>query len=173
MSSKQVTISARISHEDAEFLSEMDINGAKTPSDKFRAIIAEAKRRRQMPQDYAGNFQMIQEMILPVIQQIRKKEVENQVHSEIITRIMEWMPDALAFLISLKFQTQTKDDLQMLLHLEQGIVERLFRLMESFLQLAITSRCPCYQPDAIHQRIAPVLDLFDIISSRQQDQKGA
>lgn len=173
MSSKQVTISARISHEDAEFLSEMEINGAKTPSDKVRAVISEARRRRQRSSDYAGNLQMIQEIIFPVIQQIRKKEVENQTHSEVITRIAEWMPDALAFLISSDTNTQNKDDLQMLLRLEQGMVERLFRLMESFLQLAISSRCPCYQPDTIHQRIAPVLELCDIIASRPQDKKGA
>lgn len=173
MSSKQVTISARISHEDAEFLSEIEINGAKTPSDKVRAIIAEARRRRQITQDYAGNLQMIHEMILPVIQQIRKKEVENQIHSEVITRLTEWMPDAMAFLISQNSQPKDNDDRELLLHLEQGIVERLLRLMESFLQLAITGRCPCYQPDVILQRIAPVLDLCGIISNRQQDKKGA
>ncbi len=173
MPSKQVTISARISHEDAEFISQMEINGAQTPSDKLRAIIADTRRRNSRVWDYAGSLQMIQEMILPIIQEIRKKEVENQVHSEVITRLAEWLPDALAFLISSISQTKNKDDQQMLLHLEQGLVERAIRLMESFLQMGVTSCCPCYKPDAIQQRITPILDLCDIISSRLQDKKGA
>lgn len=173
MPSKQVTISARISHEDAEFLSQIEINGAKTPSDKLRAVIAEARLRRNRPLDYAGCFQMIQEIILPLIQEIREKEVENDVHSEVISRLAEWMPDALAFLISYFHQTKTKDDTQNMLQLEQGLVERIIRLMESFLQLAVTRHCPCYQPDVIQKKIMPILDLCDIISSRRQSEKGA
>lgn len=173
MPSKQVTISARISHEDAEFLSQIEINGAKTPSDKLRAIISESRRRHSQVFDYAGSLQMVQEMILPIIQNIRKKEVDNQIHSEVITRLAEWMPDALAFLISSIPQTQSNDDPQLLYHLEQGLVERLLRLMASFLQLTITGICPCYQPDAIQKRITPILDLCDIIASRQHDKKGA
>lgn len=173
MPQKQVTISARISHEDAEFLSRTEIDGAKTPSDKLRAVIAEARLHRSRSLDYAGCFQMIQEIMQPVIQQIRQKEVENNVHSEVISRIAEWMPDALAYLISFFHQTQTTDDISNMLQLEQGLVERITRLMESFLQLAVTRNCPCYQPDAIQKRIMPILDLCDIISSRQQSEKGA
>lgn len=173
MPSKQVTISARLSHEDAEFLSQIEINGAKTPSDKLRAIIAEARRRQSRSVDYAGCFQMIQEIILPVTQQIRQKEVENDTHSEVISRVAEWMPDALAFLISHFNQAKVKDDTQNMLQLEQGLVERVVRLMESFLQLAVTRHCPCYQPEVIQKKITPILDLCDIISSRQQSEKGA
>jgi hypothetical protein len=172
MSSKQVTISARISHEDAEFLSQLEINGAKTPSDRLRAIISEHRRRSGMKLDYPGSLQMISEMILPKNQEIRKKELEHQVHSEVITRLAEWLPDAMAFFISAVPQTNTKDDQQILNDLELGLVERLFRLIESFLQLAVSSRCPCYQPDVIKERLTPVLDLCDIISSRLPEKKG-
>lgn len=172
MPSKQVTISARISHEDAEFISQLEINDAKTPSDKLRAVIAEARRRSARKMDYASSLQMVQEIILPVTQKIREKEVENSVHSEVLTRLTEWVPDALAFLISFTHQTDTKDEHQHMLQLEQGLVERLFRLMESFLQLAISSTCPCYQPDIIQTNISPVLELCEVISSRQHAEKG-
>jgi hypothetical protein len=172
MSSKQVTISARISHEDAEFLSQLAINGAKTPSDKLRAIISEARQRSSLKLDYAGSLQMVSEMISPKIQEIRKKELENQVHSEVITRLAEWMPDTMAFFISDLPQTKANNERQILFNLELGLVERLFRLIESFLQLAVTSRCPCYKPEVIKERLTPILDLCDIISSRQSDKKG-
>ena len=67
MPSKTVPISARISHEDAEFISQLKINEATTPSDKLRAIISDAKRQRLRTQDYRGCFQMIQELLMPVI----------------------------------------------------------------------------------------------------------
>ncbi len=167
MPSKQVTISSRITHEDAEFISQLEISGAKTPSDKFRAIIADARRRSLRKQDYAGSLQMIQEIILPVMQTIRKTEVENQIHSEIITRLAEWMPDTIAFLVS-SISGQGKQEIkQNMLQLERGLSERLFRLMESILQLAITGRCPCYDKDTINRQIDPVLDLCQIIMSKR------
>ncbi|NNK01139.1 MAG: hypothetical protein HKP58_12080 [Desulfatitalea sp.] len=165
-----MTISARISHEDAEFLSQMKINGAETPSDKLRGLIAEARRRHNTSLDYAGSLQMLHELIFPIIQQVRQKEVDHQVHSEVISRLSEWVPDTLAFLISFFPQTKSQDDLQNLLQLEQGLVKRLFLLLEAFLQLAISSHCPCYEPDTIQKRIRPVLDLCGIIANRQQAQ---
>ena len=172
MSSKQVTISARISHEDAEFLSRLEINGAKTPSDKLRAIISEAKIRNNRETDYSGSLAMIMDLVLPKIHEIRKKEVENNMHSEIITRMAEWIPDAMAFLISANLQTTNQEDQHLLEDLEQGLVDRLFRLLTSFLQLGVTDQSPCYRTDAIQRQITPILDLCDIISRRRQNKKG-
>ena len=167
MPSKQVTISARISQDDAEFISQLTIDDAKTPSDKLRAIIAEAKLRSNRNQDYAGNLQLVQELVQPFLRKIRKVEVENQIHSELIIRLSEWIPDALAFLLS---STSEKDDqtiTEALIQIEHGVAERLMRLMESVLQLAITERCSCYDPEIMQVKIDPVLELSQIILSKK------
>ena len=64
MASKTVQISARISNEDAEFLSKLTINGAKTPSDKLRAIITQTRKRSIEIQDYTGCYKLIQDLVL-------------------------------------------------------------------------------------------------------------
>lgn len=164
---KQVTISARISQDDAEFISRLNLEDAKTPSDKLRAIIAEARQRSHREQDYVGCLHAIQEMTQPVLRKIRKTEVENRIHSELIIRLAEWIPDIVAFLVSSISTTDEQNINETMLHLEQGLAERLIRLMESVLQLAVTGHCACYDPEILQRRLGPVLELCRIISARQ------
>lgn len=167
MSSKQVTISARIAHEDAEFISRLNLDEARTPSDKLRAIIAEARLRSSRDQDYSGSLQTIQELIQPVLRKIRKTEVENRIHSELLIRSAEWIPDAVAFLVSSISKIDEQNVNEQMLQLEQGVAERLVRLMESVLQLAITEHCACYDPEVIRRNVSPVLELCRIIMARK------
>ena len=165
MPSKMVNISARISHEDAEFISGLDIDGTKTPSDKLRAIIADARKRSRRFQDYSGCYQMIQEIMMPVVEAVRKAELENRIHSELISRIIEWLPDVLAYIVSTAPSSEKPKSTEPLNNLEQGVADRVFIMIESVLQLGITQRCPCYDESAIARRISPVLDLSNVISN--------
>lgn len=168
MSSKSVTISARIAHEDAEFLSQLNINGAATPSDKLRALITDARRRRERPQDYGGCLQMVQEIVTPVAAKVRQTELETKMHSELLTRTFEWLPETLAYLMAFDPDGQAADKPGQLKEYERGLAERLFRLVASLLQLGITPHCPCYAEDAVTERIAPVLDLAQVIMNQSR-----
>jgi hypothetical protein len=173
MPSKQVTISARISSEDAEFISRLTIDDAKTPSDKLRAIIAKAKEHSTRKRDYVGTLCDLQELIQPVVKEIRKTEVKNQIHSELLTRLIEWIPDTAAFLMSSILETvETKTTEKMLL-IEQGAADRLVRLMESILQLAVTGPCACYDPQIMDRKLDSVLELCQIIKARKIEKKGS
>lgn len=171
MSSKTVSISARITHEDAEFISQLKINGAKTPSDKLRAIIADARRRDSRTQDYRGCFQMIQEIMKPVIEKIRHAELENNVHSELITRCVEWLPDTIAYTVSSVHEFENAGSRDQLENTESGVSDRVFRLMESVMQMGITRRCPCYDEDAISNRIHPILELSNVIMATSKSKR--
>ena len=164
MASKMVPISTRISQEDVEFISQLKVTGAATPSDKVRAIIAEAKRRAEGMEDYRSAFKIMQEFFQPVREHIREAELETGQHSELVTRLIEWLPDMTAYLLS----TLTRSDLdineQDLLELEKGITDRIFRLIESVMQMGVTQRCPCYDPSAINQQMTPILELATVIA---------
>ena len=168
MPSKLVTISARISPEDAEFISRLHVADARTPSDKLRAIIADARQRAGRDRDYAGTLQTIQDLLQPLMQKIRHAEVENQIHSEVLIRLADWIPDALAFLVSSISQPDDQPTEEQLHHLESGTAERLMRLVESVLQLAITERCACYDPEIMRTRIGGVLELSRIIMEQNR-----
>lgn len=168
MPSKSITISARIAHEDAEFLSQLNINGATTPSDKLRALITDARKRKERPRDYGGCLQMIQETIAPVAGQVRQAELEAKMHSELLTRTFEWLPEIMAYLVSSASGGESGFTPDQLKEIESGLADRVFRLMTSLLQLGITPHCSCYAENAVAGRLAPVLDLVKVILNQSR-----
>lgn len=169
MATKTVTISARIPHEDAEFISRLEISGAITPSDKLRALIDEARQRHESQRDYRGCMKLIQELIIPVSHYVREQEHEQHIHSEMVTRMLDWLPDALAFTMSSVSTAKQSDEVKLLQNLEAGITDRVFRLIESILQMGVTERCPCYNDTAIRERMGPISDLTRVIEMVSQE----
>ena len=168
MPSKSITISARIAHEDAEFLSQLKINGAATPSDKLRALITEARKRKAQPRDYGGCLAMIQEWVAPLVTRVRQAELEQKVHSDLLTRTFEWLPEMVAYLLAAPPAQGDQWSADQLAEYEQGLADRLFRLTTALLQLGVTPQCPCYNADAIARRIPAVIDLADVIAKQKR-----
>lgn len=164
MSSKTVPVSVRLSHEDAEFISGLKINGANTPSDKLRAIIGEKRRKSLEAIDYQGCFQEIFRYMEPALETIRKMEIEEGVHSEIVTRSFEWFPDLIAYLVSTISVEPGEKEGTDLNELERGLADRIFRVMESVLQMGTTKWFHCYDPQTMATRSEPVLDLAGLIT---------
>ena len=160
---KTVSLSTRISQEDAEFLSALTIQGANTPSEKLRVIIAETRKRHDGMQDYRSSLMMYQDLLNRVVSVTRELELEHQIHSELLTRLTEWLPDMMAFLTATGAELQHTGSVENLKYLEEGITERSFRLIQSVLQMGITDTCPCYQTDAVSKRMAAVINLVNVI----------
>jgi hypothetical protein len=164
MASKTVSISARLSHEDAEYLSQLKINGATTPSDKLRAIIAEARQKSAQQHDYLGCLSIVQDLISPAADTVKDAENQLQLHSELVTRVMEWLPDVFAYIISASVPEEGECSPERLLQIEAALCNRIFRLIESVLQMGVTKRCPCYNDKLVAESIGPVLDLAQVIN---------
>lgn len=173
MSEKMVPISTRVRQEDVEFISQLSIAGATTPSDKLRVIIADARRRAIGMQDYSSGFQLMQESFAPVRMYIREAELKTSCHSELVTRLIEWLPDMVAYLMSTMHRAGNDIDEADLKHLEQGATDRIFRLMESVMQMGVTQLSPCYDPSAIAVRIEPILELARVIIKQTKKEESA
>mgnify|MGYP003384222147 CR=1 FL=1 len=168
MATKTVTISARISREDAEFISQLAISGATTPSDKIRAIITETRLRHTGAQDYPGCLAIVNGLVAPLATFVREQEHIESMHSELVIRILEWLPDMMAFAmasVNTEHQASGADVLQ---ELEEGVADRVFRLMEFILPMGITRRGPCYNEQAIQERLDPILDLTRVMEMASQ-----
>ena len=161
---KAINISARISQADAEFLAQYKVSDAVTPSDKLRAILAEVRERHHRLKDFRGSIDMFREQLAPVDAQIRELELEHHIHSELLTRVFEWLPDMMAFIVAFETRLHKKMEKQGLLEMEEAVADRIFRLMESVMQMGVTKRCPCYDSSAISTRIEPILDIARVIS---------
>lgn len=164
---KSIPISVRIPEEDAAFIAGLTMSGATTPSEKIRVILAEARKQQQAPKDYLSCRQRAEALLEPAVRTIRESEMALETHSEVLTLLSDWLPEASAYLMASVPQARAIEDLQQLRHLEQGAVERIFRLLETVMRLAVTEQCPCYDVHVMARRMRSILDLAELIRQRE------
>jgi len=171
---KSIPISVRVSQDEAETLARMQIQGATTPSEKLRFLIAEAHRSQQGPVDYAESIYQAQQWLAPLLNRIQQSESRLGQHSDILALLREWLPDFLAYTrlsTSIGLSGQQDFNEEELRLLEQGVTDRVFRLLERVLQLALISRCHCYDPEQITKRMDHLSQLTAIITQQQKSNK--
>jgi hypothetical protein len=168
---KKVQIGARVSEADAEFLNLLEINGAHSPSDKLRAIIQEARQRREYSRDFPGAYRMMMEQLGPAGEILRNAEFKTGNSSVMLARILEWMPNFHAYCIS-----PPEDDGEMaddeLIQYEQGAVDRVVRLVESLLHLELSSQETSYTPDVLRRYVGDLEKLIQIIQLDSRKKEG-
>lgn len=169
MTERSVPLSARISSDDAAFLAGVRIEAAVTPSDKLRAIISQARKQSEGSADYASSLQWIRDLLAPALTRIRAAEHPANMHSEIVTLAMEWLPQIMA--LSLSVQPTGKDAPKKLEQFEEALTQRCFQLFESLLRLGVTSRAAAYNGGVISSRLAPILELAQIVSASRKPKK--
>lgn len=138
MSIKTVPFSARISVEDAEFISSLEYDGAHTPSDKLRALLAETRRKHQGFADYGQNLAQMQDWLGQIKRQLLVRQQQVNQHSELLLRLLDALPDMLATLQTLA-ATCSKLNSRELQHIELQMLQKVSRLNELLLPLALTS----------------------------------
>lgn len=171
---KSVSISVRISQDEAEFLAGLRIPGATTPSEKLRALIADAHCRERGPVDYSDSITQVQQWLAPLLSTVQMAEGNQEQHSDILAILREWLPDFLAYARLASNSTNSTGSapaLEELRVLERGIADRLFRLMERLFQLALISRCHCYDSELITKRMEQIRQLATIIMLQQERNK--
>jgi len=166
---KTVPISVRFSQEDAEFIANLKIDNAITPSDKVRGIIKEAKKQKERVVNYEGCLKVSREALKELSQDIKFAELEEKKHSELVNSFNDWIVESFAYIASVKHGVGgEKIELN---HLEDGISERVFRLFEIVLRMGVTSKAPCYDKEIITKGFVPVLELIQLINQRIEKDK--
>ncbi|QGX39672.1 hypothetical protein [Permianibacter aggregans] len=168
--SRTVPFSARLSAEDIQFIAELEIEGAQTPSDKLRAILADARRRREAVADFSAYLQLTQENLAPVRTYLLAAEREQGMHSEIVLRAMDSLPEVLAFLCA-ALDNQTEIGAQQLKELERGVTERIVRLANAIMQTALTGQDGSYDIYQVKQRLKPLLALSQLMHEQLNKEK--
>ena len=162
-SGKMVPMSTRISQRDAEFLSTLNIQNATTPSEKLREVISQARKQHESTQDYRSSLLLYQEMLNRVASMVREVELEHDIHSELVSRLTEWLPDMMAYVTSMGNTLQQSADVAQLTKFEDGITDRSFRLINSILQMGLTDICACYEEQAVSKRMDSVIKLVNVL----------
>jgi hypothetical protein len=168
--SRALPISVRIPQEDADFLAQLKIEGAITPSDKLRAIISEARQRAEGRGDYAASLQWMRQVLAPAVSRLREAEHRTHLHSELVLSVAEWLPQACALILSQ--HVGGNNEKQQLVELEKALADRAFQLVEALLRLGVTEQAPCYDKNIISSKLAPVLDLTQVVVSMRRRAEG-
>jgi len=164
---KTSQISTRVTQADADFLATLTLEGATTPSDKVRALITEARRRREELGDYKGSLRQVRELIGPATAAILEAENAARTHSALVLPLVDWMAEALAFALS-HVPSRASGSAEALEELERGLMDRSARFAQALLRLAITQRAETYDPAVVDQRIAPVLALARVVEEARR-----
>ncbi len=164
MPHKSHLVSVRLTDEDAAFLAVVQIPGASTPSEKIRSILMDAKRKNKGTTDYSSCLSLVHDMMLPARKRIKQEEHNSDVQSEFVAKLYEWMEEVTALLVI--GPEQHNDRGEELRHFESRLADRAFALSETILRLGTTSSCRCYDTHLVRDRIAPSLELCDVIKAK-------
>ena len=155
----RIPISVRISQEDADFIAELKIEGANTPSEKIRELLTQARLAHSQTHDY-GTALAAQEQFFQVARRdVLHAEKEWGIHSHIVARLFEQLPDFAATLAADLPENAQAADLK---QYECELMRRIVRLTDSILQLAVTGKGAAYD-DNVLQQLENTLKLAKIV----------
>ena len=163
MPSKSVTLSVRITDEDAKFLAGMSIAGAVTPSEKVRAILSRERRRQTGTQEFAKCTAFLEEMLSPALQRLREIRADTDLYSNLASKLYDVAPILLATLV---VRAPTLDDpKEDLKDFEHELATQVFDLIEDTIQLALPNRNRGFDADYVEERLSTVLQLSELVKS--------
>lgn len=168
MNAKSTPISVRITPRDAEFIAELNIDEAITPSDKIRALLKEAREKRDSLKDLSTCFGFARKTLGLLLDRIREEEIKQQKYSELISCFGDWFTDLLVYMASL--ECEVKENKIDLASVEIEFAQRIFRLCNSIVRMGVTQNAPCYDPEIISKRLPPLVEIISIIKNHQGNQ---
>ncbi len=166
---RKVQIGVRVSREDAEFISTLQVEGARSPSDKLRAIIEEARKKAESSQDFGGAFRLMKTEISPIVEQVKRFEHEHGGRSLVLERILEWMPDFYAYCLSVP----NVEGRQELAEYEKGVTDKIFHLFEALIHLQLSAHQNSYNLNIIDDHLAPIGRLIEIAHEKMPKREEA
>jgi hypothetical protein len=157
------TLSIRIPDDDFHWLLSLDMDGAKTPSEKLRAILA---RNRQLdtglthPETCAA---WLRELSRPLADAITARERQSNLRSDILAAAFEWVPRIMASLVAVSPAIALEDTQAQ--EIEAMLAQQCFRLLATLLRVGITSTPATYDRHVLDKYIAEVSEIAAIIST--------
>lgn len=167
---RSVTLSVRVSDDDAAFLAGFEVPGAHTPSEKLRAILTSARLRQEGTRDFDGCARVMEEMLRPGVQKLRSAQREAGVRSHFLMKLYERVPELVADLVASVPEPDGAPEA--LRRFEAAVAEQVFAVIEEILDMGLTSRSRTYDPDLIRQKLVPILEVLELLklASRKKEE---
>lgn len=160
----RIPVSVRISQEDADFIAGLNIEGANTPSEKIRELLKQARLAHTQTRSYASALNAQEQFFQTARRDVLYAEKHYGVHSHILARVFELLPDLNATLAA---DLPADADFEALKQYEREIMWRIVRLTDGVLQLAVTGRGAAYD-DAVLRQLENTLRLAQIVKQANE-----
>jgi hypothetical protein len=160
------TVSIRLPEDDLAWLSDLQLPGASTPSDKLRALLAEARRRGEGTGNYVGCVALLREQVRPLLDATQELAHTQGLHSEVIAMLAQQIPELMATLIA--GAPAGKSSPEQAREVEARLAARAMRMLLGLLRLTITQRTPAYDPAVLDAFVPEILELAGLIRNARQ-----
>ena len=139
MNNKTIPFSARISVTDAEFISSLEFEGANTPSEKLRALLAQVRQQHINSADYSHNLQQAQALCSNLKQHFLLRQQSLNYSPKASLRTLDALPSLLANLQTNAVRS-AKLSIKQLEEADASLVQAIFQLNEALLPLAVSKQ---------------------------------
>ncbi|MGF1463894.1 MAG: hypothetical protein ACFB2Z_12175 [Maricaulaceae bacterium] len=162
-----VPLSVRISEADAEFLAKRTLSGAKTPSEKLRAILASERQRWEGGHDFAAAAALAEDLLHPALERARAAPSGR---SELVHTLYERAPEVFALLMA---EAPAADaDPRAWTAFEARLADQVIALCEAVVRLALTRTSRTHDPALFAGRLDALFELVDLAGKARQPEKG-
>ena len=168
---KTASLSVRVDDDDAAFLADLEIGDARTPSEKLRALLHAERRRQEGVNDPLEASDMFRDLLQPAKRRVRKLEAKTGARSDFLTKLYDRLPEIAGAAFS-GADEKAKDVANNLAAFEKEMLDEVFALIQETLELGLVTHNRCYDPSGIEKRLAPVLEILELINMSRQRRKG-
>lgn len=161
--SSRIPVSVRISQEDADFIANLNIEDANTPSEKIRELLKQARLAHTQVLDYDSALMAAERLFNDAKHDVLRAEKQHGIHSNILARVFELLPDLTATVAA---DLPDDTDVEIMRRYEREVMWRIVRLMDAVLQLAVTGKGAAYD-DNILNELENTLKLAEIVKQVQ------
>lgn len=156
------TLSIRIPDEDFQWLLMQSDGNVRTPSEKLRSLLQQAREQQQGLNDPERCAARMRQLVQPFIDEMGVVERERQVHSDLLAAVAEQLPGIMALLVAGRPAQEGAAGAT-----EALVAQRCFRLFASLLKGAIVSNPAVYASGVYDRHLPDIIELAEIISSRK------
>ena len=159
------SISIRVPDEDFQWLLSLDEAGAKTPSEKLRALLARSRQQEAGMENPETCSAWLRALIQPFVDSISALERKQKSHSDLVSAVSESVPQIMATLASSRLSAS--DAPREAIEIEAVLAQQCFRLLTTLLRAAVTSVPAAYDKDVLDRYLPDIIEIAEIISTRK------
>lgn len=163
---KTIPVSVRLNEADTEFLSNLKMAGATTPSEKIRELIHAERDRMDRNRTQDAIRSRMQERVNETRNMLKSAERKEGLSSMLWVRVLEVFPDIAAKVLT-GDPVRHNHDKNSLLEFEHELQRDVFEMMNEILDLALRQSPRVLNQDAFQDEIQRTLEVLELIQVKQ------